>query len=111
MSPRNPFATYLRPAMAREVFRRSRRTPSRLMSSNPRPFTFHIGASWAGKPTGPGHRPKVPFPSNSIVGAWRDHTLLRPKTVRSDDAGEDFFYVQEVTTFFFITLQAEIVPR
>jgi protein phosphatase PTC7 len=31
-----------------------------------------------------------------VVGAWRDRTLSRPKMVKSDDAGEDFFYIQEV---------------
>lgn len=69
------------------------------MSSIHRPFTFHIGASWAGKPADGTKVPKVPFPSNSLVGAWRDHTLSWPKAVRSDDAGEDFFYVQEVRFF------------
>jgi protein phosphatase PTC7 len=68
------------------------------MSSILRPFTFHIGASWAGKPADQTKVPKVPFPSDSPVGTWRDHTLSRPKAVRSDDAGEDFFYVQEVRT-------------
>ncbi|KAF8228176.1 hypothetical protein L208DRAFT_1292865 [Tricholoma matsutake] len=66
------------------------------MSSILRPFTFHIGASWAGKPADHTKVPKVPFPPNTLVGAWRDHTLSRKKAVRSHDAGEDFFYVQEV---------------
>lgn len=67
------------------------------MSSILRPFTFHIGASWAGKPADQTKVPKVPFPPDGLVGAWRDHTLSRTKAVRSDDAGEDFFYVQEVS--------------
>jgi protein phosphatase PTC7 len=64
----------------------------------PRPYRFHIGASWAGKPPEPGSkRQHVPFASDSAVGAWRDKTLSRPKTVFSKDAGEDFFYMQEVS--------------
>ena len=64
----------------------------------PRSYRFHIGASWAGKPEEPGlKRRYVPFASDSNVGAWRDKTLSRPKTVSSKDAGEDFFYVQEVS--------------
>ncbi|KII88511.1 hypothetical protein PLICRDRAFT_30007 [Plicaturopsis crispa FD-325 SS-3] len=62
-----------------------------------RPYTFHIGASWAAKPPNPGHDiPKVPWPPKSLVGAWRDATLARRKAVKSVDAGEDFFYVQQM---------------
>ena len=96
---------HLRPAMAREIFRRSKRGPARLISSIRRPFTFHIGASWAGKPE-PTSMAKVPFPSKDPIGTWRDHTLSRSKTVRSDDAGEDFFYVQEVRIPSLIALRA-----
>jgi protein phosphatase PTC7 len=71
---------------------------TRYTSSMPRPYRFHIGASWAGKPPEPGpKRPHVPFPSDSVIGAWRDKTLSRPKAVPSKDAGEDFFHVQEVS--------------
>jgi protein phosphatase PTC7 len=66
------------------------------MSTIPRPYTFHIGASWAGKTGESSKVKKVPFPSDGVVGAWRDRTLSRPKMVKSDDAGEDFFYIQEV---------------
>ncbi|KAF9464690.1 protein serine/threonine phosphatase 2C [Collybia nuda] len=92
MSTRNQLAAHLR----RETFRRSRRTPSRLMSTLPRPYTFHIGASWAGKTEEQTKVKKIPFPADGLVGTWRDHTLSRHKMVKSDDAGEDFFYVQEM---------------
>ncbi|KAL0946909.1 hypothetical protein HGRIS_013070 [Hohenbuehelia grisea] len=63
-----------------------------------RPYTFHIGASWAGKPPDPTiNRDKmIPFPPDSVIGKWRDRTLARPKSVLSKDAGEDFFFVQEM---------------
>ncbi|PPQ71973.1 hypothetical protein CVT24_008190 [Panaeolus cyanescens] len=62
-----------------------------------RPYTFHIGASWAGKPEyEPSQSFKIPFPSDTLIGTWRDKTLSRKKAVRSADAGEDFFFVQEM---------------
>lgn len=64
-------------------------------TTSPRPYTFHIGASWAGKPDD-SMRIKKAFPPDTIIGTWRDKTLSRPKAVRSRDAGEDFFFVQEV---------------
>ena len=63
-------------------------------TTSPRPYTFHIGASWAGK-SDP-MRIKTAFPPDTVIGTWRDKTLSRPKAVRSRDAGEDFFFVQEV---------------
>lgn len=66
--------------------------------AHPRPYSFHIGASWAGKPEHMAIMHKVPFPADTLVGSWRDKTLSRKsKTVRSVDAGEDFFFVQEVS--------------
>jgi protein phosphatase PTC7 len=38
----------------------------------------------------------IPFAPDSVIGSWRDETLSRPKAVPSRDAGEDFFYVQEM---------------
>jgi hypothetical protein len=87
-------------AMYRLITWKSRRTcllaSARWMSS--RPYKFHVGASWAGKPTewGP-KRLHIPFAPESVIGSWRDETLSRPKAVPSRDAGEDFFYVQEVS--------------
>jgi protein phosphatase PTC7 len=67
------------------------------MSSMTRPYTFHIGASWAGKPADSNKIPKVPFPPESLIGNWRDKTLSLPKAAGTKDAGEDFFFVQEVS--------------
>jgi hypothetical protein len=93
-----------RSPMSRLVARKSKRAAflslSRCASSGmPRHYRFHIGVSWAGKPLDPSPGPKqqYPFASDSLVGAWRDKTLSRLKAVVSKDAGEDFFYVQEVS--------------
>jgi len=67
--------------------------------TSPRPYTFHIGASWAGKPDDDPMKIKAAFPPDTIVGMWRDKTLSRPKAVRSRDAGEDFYFVQEVLLY------------
>lgn len=79
----------------------------------PRPYTFHIGASWAGKPEYPtiGLR-KVPFPPDTLIGSWRDQTLSRNSKAigtlgtQSLDPGEDFFFIQEVRfpTFWMVLL-------
>jgi hypothetical protein len=90
------FASY-RPALARQILLRHRNYAT---TTPQRPYTFHIGASWAGKPEDPVIKAsKVPFPSDTVIGAWRDKTLSRPKHVRSQDAGEDFFFVEEVRAF------------
>ncbi|CAL1704761.1 unnamed protein product [Somion occarium] len=68
-------------------------------SALPRPFRFHVGASWAGKqPDTQQRRVKtLPFPKDSEIGAWRDQTLSRPKASSSGrHIGEDFFYVQDM---------------
>ncbi|PFH54365.1 hypothetical protein AMATHDRAFT_72858 [Amanita thiersii Skay4041] len=61
-----------------------------------RPYTFHIGASWAAKPHDPfdGKRPSIPFPSDGLIGTWRDNMLAWPKKINTKDPGEDFLYVQ-----------------
>jgi len=38
----------------------------------------------------------VPFPPDTLVGQWRDKMLSHPKAAKSVDAGEDFFFIQEV---------------
>jgi hypothetical protein len=62
-----------------------------------RPFTFHVGASFVGKPAHPEHKPSksTGFP-NGELKKWRDETLSWPKGIPSAQAGHDFFYVQEV---------------
>ncbi|RDB21375.1 Protein phosphatase PTC7 fig [Hypsizygus marmoreus] len=88
--------------MAREILRRSSGRAAfsrRTMSSSvafPRPYTFHMGASWAGKVNGLSGVPNNPFPVDSAVGAWRDHMLARPKAANGKDPGQDFFYVQDM---------------
>ncbi|KAJ7091402.1 phosphatase 2C-like domain-containing protein [Mycena belliarum] len=58
------------------------------------PYSFHIGASFAPKPPirFKGEKPRVPFPADSLLGAWRDKMLARPKTVPTREAGEDFYF-------------------
>ncbi|KAG7092450.1 hypothetical protein E1B28_008804 [Marasmius oreades] len=68
-----------------------------------RPYRFHIAASWAGKPetarTGE-ETISVPFAPESVIGRWRDQTLQNEGRERkrwlARDAGEDFFFVQEM---------------
>lgn len=65
-----------------------------------RPYTFHLGASWAAKPNDPYEKlVKIPFPSDSLIGSWRDKILAWPKRIQSRDPGEDFLYIQTVRTF------------
>jgi hypothetical protein len=62
-----------------------------------RPYEFHIGCSYAGKPEDPTDKlRKVPFPEDTLIGGWRDKMLAWPKGVPFNTAGEDFFFVQEV---------------
>ena len=62
-----------------------------------RPYEFHIGCSYAGKPEDPADKlRKVPFPEDTLIGGWRDRMLAWPKGVPFNTAGEDFFFVQEV---------------
>jgi len=70
-------------------------------------YRFHVATSWAGKPDSVADRGmiKVPFPKESVIGRWRDHMLSRDISGRGNkmrlakDAGEDFFFVQEVRRF------------
>lgn len=86
------------PILARNISSKNSWSRLRFYSSIPprRPYTFHIGASWAGKREDNLKRIKAAFPPDTLIGTWRDKTLSRPKAVRSQDAGEDFFFVQEV---------------
>ncbi|KAI6150775.1 phosphatase 2C-like domain-containing protein [Pisolithus tinctorius] len=76
---------------------RIQKFPAKSISILSRPFTFHIGVSWAAKPPDPKiTRFHTPFPADSCIGRWRDRMLaLREKNV-SRDAGEDFFYVTQM---------------
>lgn len=95
---------------SRGAFAKARTLPriqvKRRMSTVARPYAFHIGASWAGKPHhNLDSRFKIPFPSEGLIGSWRDQTLTRPKAIKSADAGEDFFFVQEVHLFHDVSLR------
>ncbi|KAF5373902.1 hypothetical protein D9758_000574 [Tetrapyrgos nigripes] len=67
-------------------------------------YRFHLATSWAGKPDLAEDRGmiKVPFPKESVIGMWRDQMLRRDvsgkrrKPSLAKDAGEDFFFVQEM---------------
>ncbi|PSR74921.1 hypothetical protein PHLCEN_2v9455 [Hermanssonia centrifuga] len=71
---------------------------TRAYSSLPRPYRFHTGASWAGKPAHPQDRKLnvEPFSKDSPIGRWRDHVLSRPNGNGRMHIGEDFFYIQEM---------------
>ncbi len=67
----------------------------------PRPYQFHVAVSWAGKPINPRERVSktTPFTHDSEVGAWRDQSLARQSHITGGThIGEDFFYVQDVST-------------
>jgi hypothetical protein len=63
-----------------------------------RPFTFHVGASFIGKPVMNDDPLPVskPFPSDHPIVAFRDKMLAWPREVPSEEAGHDFFFVQDV---------------
>ena len=71
-----------------------------------RPYTFHIGASWAAKPDDSFTlRSPSPYPSETAIGSWRDRMLTRKfagssMSSRRGDPGEDFFFVQQVSCIF-----------
>lgn len=97
-------ASKLSPVMARAILHRRALPSRRLMSSAPpsRPFKIHVGVSFAGKPAEfrtvlQKRRNPIPdFPEGNDIARWRAEMLAWPKAVRSREAGEDFFYVQEV---------------
>ncbi|KZT68118.1 protein serine/threonine phosphatase 2C [Daedalea quercina L-15889] len=74
------------------------KTTRRTYSSLPRPYRFHVGASWAGKPPDPQMRrfKTKPFAPDSEIGAWRDQLLAKYRSSVGNHVGEDFFYVQDM---------------
>ncbi|KAJ7224232.1 phosphatase 2C-like domain-containing protein [Mycena pura] len=68
------------------------------MYTAPHPYSFHIGVSFAPKPPVRfhGEKPKVPFPSDGIIGSWRNKMLARSKQVPTKECGEDFFFYNEM---------------
>ena len=112
------------PSLARNILHKTSRSRLHRSYSHsspvlaPRPYTFHIGASWAGKHDDNPKKVKAAFPPDTLIGTWRDKTLSRPKAVRSQDAGEDFFFVQEVlyikiyiTRLLTLILDAESISK
>jgi protein phosphatase PTC7 len=104
-----PRFSFFSPAVQREIIRRS--TPKNAISAQcasttrtlsnsttlPKQYSFHIGTSWTGKVDRDGNKQfKIPFSADSTIGSWRDKMLSRPKAPKAVDAGEDFFFVQEV---------------
>lgn len=71
----------------------SKRLPSATL---PRPYKIHVGASFSGK-----NRSAVskPFPAGSVIGEWRDKILNFPKAVKSQDCGQDFFFLQSMRSY------------
>jgi hypothetical protein len=78
-----------------------------LSTPAPRPYYFHVGASWAGKPPEePRARRRKPKPAalagsgfapDSPLGRWKSELLASfGEGPKMRDPGEDFFYVQEV---------------
>lgn len=76
-------------------------------TATPRPYYFHVGASWAGKPD---EKPTFPrrgrkttmsgFRQDTDIGRWTRQSLSQfTSPARERSPGEDFFYVQEVRCF------------
>lgn len=90
-----PFGTVARP---RGTFARYSTTTQ----VYPRPFKYHVGISFAGKAADAElrvARQNGRFSETSPIGQWRDLQTNVKKDVDSKDAGQDFFYVQQVTAY------------
>ncbi|KAI0065346.1 protein serine/threonine phosphatase 2C [Artomyces pyxidatus] len=70
---------------------------ARFSSTMPRPYRFHISASWHGKtPPSPPSKGNEAFSLDSSIAIWRDHMLSSQRAGFTKDAGEDFFYIQDM---------------
>ncbi|TFY72702.1 hypothetical protein EVG20_g301 [Dentipellis fragilis] len=104
--PKFPHASFVLTATVSPRNRHAARTCVRFASNMPRPYRFHIGASWQAKPPDPPSKRHPianntePFAPDSPIGIWRDKTLSRPKAGSSKSAGEDFFYIEDVSLIF-----------
>ncbi|KAJ7109372.1 phosphatase 2C-like domain-containing protein [Mycena epipterygia] len=80
---------------ARRQLNFSVKARTRRYSVQPRPYTFHIAADWAGKPAsarGNFPAPTVAFPTDSPIVSWREKYLEKfQSTGKPRSAGEDFF--------------------
>ncbi|TEB36336.1 hypothetical protein FA13DRAFT_1752913 [Coprinellus micaceus] len=102
-SPRLPYNSVVYRQLLRKSRSLNRFQANRIASARhhvKRPYEFHIGCSYAGKPEDPTDKlRKVPFPEDTLIGGWRDKMLAWPKGVPFNTAGEDFFFVQEGVSF------------
>lgn len=59
-----------------------------------------MGVSFAGKPPFEDEQnlKHSSFPSGHPIAKWRDETLKWPKALLNTEAGQDFFYVQNVSS-------------
>ncbi|KAA1471182.1 protein serine/threonine phosphatase 2C [Dentipellis sp. KUC8613] len=100
--PKLPHASFVLTATVSPRNSHAARTCVRFASNMPRPYRFHIGASWQAKPPDPPSKRHTmanttqPFPPDSPIGKWREKTLSRPKAGSSKSAGEDFFYIEDM---------------
>ena len=74
-------------------------TTRRCYSTARRPFKFHVGVSFLGKPQqrNDKYTQGQIFPDGPLK-EWRDHGLEWSKGLLSTSAGHDFYFVQEVCT-------------
>ena len=72
-------------------------TTRRCYSTTQRPFKFHVGVSFLGKPQqrDDKYMQGQVFPDGPLK-EWRDHALAWNKGLLSTSAGHDFYFVQEV---------------
>ena len=72
-------------------------TTRRCYSTTQRPFKFHVGVSFLGKPQqrDDKYTPGQVFPDGPLK-EWRDNALAWSKGLLSTSAGHDFYFVQDV---------------
>lgn len=81
----------------RRIIVRIAATTRRCYSTNQRPFKFHVGVGFLGKPQQreDKYTQGQVFPDGPLKD-WRDHALAWNKGLLSTSAGHDFYFVQEV---------------
>lgn len=95
-------ATRLSPSVARAIMQRRPLPLHRFMSSlqQKRPFKLNIGIAFASKPfhleSAKSKMKTADFSKTNDIVRWRTDMLKRYASGFTADAGEDFFYVQEV---------------
>jgi hypothetical protein len=85
-----------------------------LSAAQPRPYAFHVGVSFMGKPD-EGDQSRYPYisrpflPTHPVI-PFRERMLAWKKESTSGSAGQDFFYVQEVCGFASFPLVCILYP-